>query len=156
MTTPATVFGVPLEPGERIIYFRRDDPGWQKPFLIVIGVLTLFVFLGIFILYAGITADTVVYVITTKRFLVIEGLKRPKAEFIRHGRVERLTKKVAGSIIKWVTLEDGATLLQWQAAVNARDMPALLEKYVRDPSAAEAAPSVEFEPMPGPRIKAAS
>ena len=65
MVTPAgMVFGVLLEPGERVVSSHRDDPGWQKPFLIVFGILTLFAFIGVLILYAGIIATTRVFVVT--------------------------------------------------------------------------------------------
>ena len=59
MVTPAgMVFGVVLEPGERVVYYHRDEPGWQKPFLIILGILMLIGFIGIFILIAGLMATT--------------------------------------------------------------------------------------------------
>src|SRR5262245_51019644 len=102
MVTPvATVYGVPLEPGERVVYYHRSDPGWQKPFLIVLGVLTLIAIIGVVFLLIGIMASTTVYVVTTRRFIVIDG---STVSAIRHGEVKRITKKMAGSIVKWVDL----------------------------------------------------
>jgi hypothetical protein len=59
MIMPAgMVYGVPLAAGERVIYYHRDDPGWQKPLLIVVGILLLVGVIGLFLLIAGLMADT--------------------------------------------------------------------------------------------------
>jgi hypothetical protein len=110
MIMPAgMVFGVPLAAGERVIYYHRADPGWQKPVLIVVGILLLVGIVGLFILIAGIMADTTVYVVTTRRFMIIEGIKGTtgkKVKQIFHEDVRGVTKKTAGSIVKWIDIND--------------------------------------------------
>ena len=148
MVTPAAmVFGVLLEPGERVVYYHRDDPGWQKPFLIIFGILTLIAFIGLFILAAGLMATTTVYVVTTRRFMIIEG---KKVSFIRHGQVKTVTQKMGGSIIKWLDLSDGKTTLSWQAAANPPTMPSVIKGFLDDPSSAERAQNASHDNFAGP------
>lgn len=154
MVTPAgMVFGVVLEPGERVVYYHREDPGWQKPFLIILGILMLIGFIGIFILIAGLMATTTVYVVTNRRFMIIEGKKGQKVSFIRHGQVKQVTRKMGGSIIKWLDLSDGITTLSWQAAANPPNMPAIIQGFLDDPSSPDRAPSVAHDNLAGPKTK---
>ena len=152
MVTPAAmVFGVLLEPGERVVYFHRDDPGWQKPFLIIFGILTLFAFIGVLILAAGLMATTTVYVVTNRRFMVIEGKKGQKVSFIRHGQVKNVLRKLGpGGGVRFLDLRDGVTSLSWQAQANPPNMPALIQGFLDDPTSAERAPSVTHENFAGP------
>ena len=146
MVTPAAmVFGVPLEPGERVLYYHRDEPGWQKPFLIIFGLLTLIGFIGIIILAAGLMAKTMVYVVTDRRFMIIEGRKGKSVSFIRHGHVKQVTRKMTNSILKFLELTDGVTTLSYQVAENAPHMPQTLLGFLDDPSSIERAPSVPHE-----------
>lgn len=147
MTTPATraatVYGVPLEADERVIYFHRSDPGWEKPFLIVLGILTLFAFIGFFILYAGISAKTTVYIVTTRRYMIVEG---KAVSFIRHGDVKRATKEVKGKVLNWYHLRDGrGTTLSWQAQANPWSMQDRIDLFLADSDAIASAPDVPFE-----------
>jgi hypothetical protein len=145
VTTPAKpqdLLGITLEDGERIVYYHKHDHGWQKPFLIVIGLLTAIAVIGLLILLMGISLSTTVYVITNRRFIIISG---GKPSFIRHGAVKEMIKKLGsgGQNLYWIDLLDGAgTKLQWQVAGNEPGMPALVEAFVNDPSAAERAPTV--------------
>src|SRR5262245_60645611 len=140
MTSPAlpsTVDGLILEPDERVVYFHRDEPGWQKPFLIILGLVTLIAFIGLFFLLIGLTAGTTIYVITNRRFVIIEG-RKPK--FIRHGEVKQMIKKLKNGALRWIHLIDAKnTVLMWQVVANKKNMPELLERYVDDPTAADRA-----------------
>jgi hypothetical protein len=152
MVTPAgMVFGVLLEPGERVVYYHRDDPGWQKPLLIIVGLVMLVGVIGLFILIAGLMATTTVYVVTNRRFMIIEGKKGQKVSFIRHGQVKTVIRKLGGSIIKWLDLSDGVTTLAWQAAANPPTMPAVIMGFLDDPSSAERAMSVSHDNLAGPK-----
>lgn len=146
MVTPAaTVFGVLLEPGERVLYYHRDEPGWQKPLLIIVGLIMLIGVIGLIILYAGLTATTMVYVVTNRRFMIIEGRKGKSISFIRHGHVKQVTRKMTNSILKFLELTDGVTTLSYQVAENAPHMPQLITGFLNDPSSLERAPTVPYE-----------
>lgn len=146
MVTPVgMVFGVPLAPGERVLYYHREEPGWQKPLLIIVGLIMSIGIIGLFILYAGLTATTEVFVVTNRRFMIIEGRKGKKISFIRHGHVKQVTRHMKNSVLKFLDLSDGVTTLSFQVAANAPHMPQLLTGFLEDPSSIERAPSVSHE-----------
>src|ERR1043165_3282458 len=93
MIVPAKqVFGVLMEHDERVIYFHRDDPGWQKPLMIVVGILLAIGIIGFLLIIMGMVAKTRVFVVTTKRWMIIEGVKNPKVLQIRHEDLGSVTK----------------------------------------------------------------
>ena len=89
---PATVFGVPLEPGERVVSFLRVEPGWQRWVEIVVGFLLAWTFIGLIFFFGGLMSKTTCYVVTTRRFLQIT---RKKTEQIR---VETILAQSAASL----------------------------------------------------------
>ncbi|MDX2015730.1 MAG: hypothetical protein SFW67_36385 [Myxococcaceae bacterium] len=138
-----TVFGIPLEDGERVVYYRRDEPGWQKPFLIVLGVLTLFAIIGLFFLVAGLMADTTVFIITTRRFLIVDG---KKVEQVRHGQVKNATLRVKGNRPQWFSVsgQDG-TQLSFQLSIDAPAMQRAVDEALKAPAALAQKPEVPFD-----------
>jgi hypothetical protein len=77
----STVFGVPLEPGERVIYYRRINVLPTRIFLFLMGIpLILLLGLGIYMIYTAIRhrpSGTYAHAITTNRLLSINGLGTP-------------------------------------------------------------------------------
>lgn len=138
-----TVFGVPLEEGERVLYFRREDPGWTKPALIVAGVLLAFAILGLFLLAAGLMATTQCTVVTSRRVLLITP---KKTEQIRLDEIKKITKRIKNGRLAWIWLErgPGKPWLSVQASAHPGVVP-ILDTLVRDPAAFAALPSVAFE-----------
>jgi hypothetical protein len=146
MVTPAAmVFGVLLAPGERVLYYHREEPGWQKPLLIIVGLIMSLGIIGLFILYAGLTATTQVFVVTNRRFMIIEGRKGKSISFIWHGQVKRVTRHMKNSVLKFIDLTDGLTTLSYQVAANPPHMPQTVLGFLENPSSLEHAPSVQHE-----------
>ena len=98
----AMVYGVPLEPGEEVVYYHRWEPGWLKPFLIVGGILVSFTGVGIpaaiVMLIVGLRMTTTCSVITRRRFLIITR----KVSQIRQEQVAKVTKGVTKyGTVRW-------------------------------------------------------
>lgn len=143
MESPGAVFGVPLEPGERVVYFHRDEPGWQKPFLIVLGVLTLFAIIGLFFLLAGLMANTTVFVVTTRRFLIIEP---KKVSQVRHGSVKGARLQVKGARPQWFNISgNDGTQLSYQLTVDEPAMHRAVKAALEAPAELANRPDVPFE-----------
>lgn len=158
MIMPAkTVFGVIMQNDERVIYYHRADPGWQKPLLIVVGVLLLIGIIGIFILLAGLMATTTVYVVTTKRFIIIEGEKGKNVKQLRLDEIKHVTRKIGsgGQNVQWIDLADEKrqTVLQYQVANNKPEMVRLFDKWLQDPASMQDAENVWFDSVAGPKPK---
>lgn len=71
-----TVMGVPLEPGERVIWFKRHDYTVDKIIMWVFGVLFLVVLIGIIFIILALIHDgrnPRAHVITNRRIIVIDG-----------------------------------------------------------------------------------
>lgn len=77
-----TVMGVPLEPGERVIWFQRHDYTVDKVILWIFGVLFLFILIGIIFIILAIIHDgrnPRAHVITNRRIIVIDGKGQPQS-----------------------------------------------------------------------------
>jgi len=142
MTAATTVFGVPLEPGERVVYFRRVDPNWNKPALIVAGVLTLIFFIGIFFLAAGLMDRTTCWIITTRRFMIIS----KKVAQMRYEQIAEMEISTTSHGNSWCYLraKGNAMSLGYQMSVVPEIVP-LLQRYLADRNALEQAPTVAYD-----------
>ncbi len=73
---PPTVLGVPLQPGERVVYYYKPSYTVNKVVFWILGVITLFILIGIgFIIYA-LVMDRFrprAQVVTTQRVIEISG-----------------------------------------------------------------------------------
>gem|GEM_PF-2416128 len=77
-----TVMGVPLEPGERVIWFQRHDYTVDKVILWIFGVLFLFILIGIIFIILAVIHDgrnPRAHVITNRRIIVIDGKGQPQS-----------------------------------------------------------------------------
>jgi hypothetical protein len=71
-----TVMGVPMEPGERVIWFKRHDYTVDKIIMWVFGVLFLVVLIGIIFIILALIHDgrnPRAHIITNRRIIVIDG-----------------------------------------------------------------------------------
>ncbi len=76
MSGAPTVLGIPLEPGERVIWFKRHDHTTEMVVMIVLGVLFLIVLVGIVFLILGLTANSRnprAHVLTNRRLIYVTG-----------------------------------------------------------------------------------
>lgn len=70
---PGTVMGAPLEPGERVLWFQKHDYSVEKIVLIVFGVLTLVILIGVIFLVMAFTLEgrsPRAHALTNRRLLV--------------------------------------------------------------------------------------
>jgi hypothetical protein len=77
----ATVMGIPLEPGERVIYFKKHDYTMEMVIHIVLGVLFLVILIGLVFIYLGLTAKTrnpQAHIITNRRVILVPGTGPPQ------------------------------------------------------------------------------
>ncbi|HQY60224.1 MAG: hypothetical protein IPQ09_26875 [Myxococcales bacterium] len=77
-----TVMGIPLEPGERVIWFQRHDYTVDKVILWIFGVLFLIMLIGIIFIILAIIHDgrnPRAHVITNRRVIVIDGKGQPQS-----------------------------------------------------------------------------
>ena len=138
------VWGVPLEPGERVVFFQRDDPGWQKPALIVAGLLTLAGIIGFFLLLAGVMARTTCTVVTTRRFLLFDGTPRQA----RHEEVAKIVRHSLRGRVHRYELQDvqRRALLVFDVDAAPAIAP-LLERWLTNRNVLNQVPEVPFEPV---------
>lgn len=141
-----TVAGVLLEPGERVIFFRRDFATGTRVALFFVGLLLLPVLIGVFVLYSVFANKAAATVVTSRRYIVIED---GKPVVMAHGQVRREERvmrvgKARGLEYIHVFDADGRRL-----SLNVYDDPVLrdlVNAIKDDPHAAERAPSVPFQP----------
>ena len=72
----ATVMGVPLQPGERVVYFHQPSYTVDKAVFWVIGVLTALVLIGLIFIYMAVTWDgrnPRAQIVTNRRIIWIDG-----------------------------------------------------------------------------------
>ncbi len=67
-----TVLGLPLEPGERVVWFKKHDYTTEKVINIILGVLFLIIIIGALFIYLGLTIESrspVAHVLTNRRLI---------------------------------------------------------------------------------------
>lgn len=77
----ASVLGIPLEPGERVIWFKKHDYTTEKVINWILGVLFAVVLIGFLFIYLAVTMDSrnpKAHILTNRRFIVIPGTGAPQ------------------------------------------------------------------------------
>ena len=140
---PSTVFGVTLEPGERVVYFHRVEPGWQKPVFIIGGLLTFWTILGLVFFVAGLMSTTTCYVVTTRRFLQ---LTRKKAEQIGLDDVVGVRIRYKGNHLDTLALDGkpGTTGLSIDP-MGKKELLPLVQRFAADRRVLESMPTTLFD-----------
>jgi hypothetical protein len=80
----ATVLGQPLEPGERVIWFRKHSYTLEKIIMIVLGVFLLVIIIGIGIIIYGVLLERwkpVAHVVTNRRLIVFGAPGKPPESY---------------------------------------------------------------------------
>jgi hypothetical protein len=81
MTGPQTVCGIPLEPGERVIWFKKHDYTVEKVMMWILGVLFLIVLIGIIFIVLAVLTDgrnPKAHILTNRRLIMIPGNGPPQ------------------------------------------------------------------------------
>jgi hypothetical protein len=71
-----TVMGVPLEPGERVLWFKKHDYTTEMVLMIIVGVLFLIVLVGIIFIVLGATVNSRkprAHILTNRRIIYVTG-----------------------------------------------------------------------------------
>lgn len=75
------MLGVPLEPGERVIWFKEHSHTVEKVMMIILGVLFLVILIGLLFIWMGVTADKRnprAHAITNRRLIFWPGKGGPQ------------------------------------------------------------------------------
>ena len=144
MQPPPTVWGTPLGPGERVIYFHRRDGTVEKVVLIIVGIILLIGIVGLVFLIIGIMAKPEAWVVTNHRIMHIK--RGQPAEFVVATEVKQVYKKLGGTIVKWLNLVDAqGRKVDLQCTCNPSGYAAMIERYLQNPALLEQAPPVPYE-----------
>jgi len=146
----ATVYGVPLESGEEVVYYHRWEPGGMKLFWILGAILLSFTGVGIpaaiVMLIVGLRMTTTCSVVTRRRFLIVT----KKVQQLRQEQVANIAKGVTRSgAVRWYELSDAArsTKLRYETK-KAPGIQALLEPFLTERNVLQWTPAVQFEAVP--------
>jgi hypothetical protein len=142
-----TVFGVPLEPDERVVYFKQVPQLGGLIAVIFVGILMLVVLIGIFFIVQAFRNRTIAVhaqVITNRRVMTING----KGQILSQLR----WRDVAGMYTKLINGRLSEVGVRTKASVNVLfgDSPHLaqpiFERYCGDLRLLEKDPEVPFTP----------
>jgi hypothetical protein len=145
LPSPASLCGVLLEPGERVVYFRHTKGIGLRVLMFFLGIGLVPILIGLLFLWVAFTDQTETTAITTRRFIRVSGKKPAEVLGLREvAKVEtvnglrnlliELRLRDAGGRALGVRLEGDDVLRDLVLAIAA------------DPSAAERAASVDYLP----------
>jgi hypothetical protein len=161
---PTTVYGVPLEPGERVIYFHNASKMGSAVVTLVLGFVFIMFFIGIFLIIAGLMmlfSSPWAYVMTTRRLITIKRGRTIK-QATSYYEIQHITNTIrryshpsgprtepgywmSTSNIALRTARSGTINIGASEVAMTMFMP-LLVKCMEMPGYAERAPSVPFDP----------
>ncbi len=142
MAPPPTVKGIPLAPGERVVYYRHDDGRTARIVFAILGVVFLVAVLGVIFLIAALFDYRTTIVITTQRFILVKGKDPPK--WIPHGQVRRLVRVIKGGLRSIDLYDANGSELSFHVRSDAA-LAETITRYVENPALAAQAPSVPYE-----------
>lgn len=104
-----TVFGVPLEDGERVIFYQRIHPLPERVFMVLVGIPLILMFgFGLYLIYGAIKhrkGSIYAQVVTTERLLSIDGFGTPNFA-VRWSDVGGLYEKRKGGGLQAFGVQD--------------------------------------------------
>ena len=139
-----TVWGVPLEPGERVLYYKRHTGSGERIFMFAMGVLFLPVLFGLLLLYWAVFYEETherAQVITDRRIMGITGTRKLKTVFAA-SQVERVVR-VTGQKNQYVLHGPGLNLMTFNYSEHHF---AALEPVLQSLRNPQVLPSVPSEP----------
>lgn len=145
---PRTVFGFPLEPGERVLYYRYISGTGARIFYALFGIPAILIIgLGFFLIYLAITHRkqfTYAQVLTNRRMFLLDG-RGQERQGIRWENVaglNKVTTSVGGAKEFGVRNGAGAQVMFTEDLEVAERM---ITQLVQNPAAREAMPEVPFD-----------
>ncbi len=95
-----TAFGVPLNPGERVVYAHVPNYTMEKVMMWIFGVLTAVFLIGLYFIYLAINYEKrnpKAQLVTTQRIIVVPGEGQPESHWLQNVvDVEPVRQKVSG------------------------------------------------------------
>lgn len=145
MTAP-TVKGIPLAPGERVVYFRHDPGNGNRTFLLVLGVLTLVMIVGVVFIILAFQNHASTIAVTTHRFILLKGTNPASAQWVEHGQVREVQRIHQNGGLRNLDLVDAwGNRLSFYARGNTK-LVELVSAFVANPALAAQAPTVPHLP----------
>lgn len=145
---PRAVFGFPLEPGERVLYYQYISGTGARVFYILFGIpAILLIGIGFFLIYMGITHRkqfAYAQVITNRRLFLLDG-RGMEMKGIRWESVAGINKvvtSVGGTKRFGVRNAAGAEVLFDEDLANVERM---ISELLQNPSRREMLPEVAFD-----------
>ena len=142
--SPATVRGLPLQPGERVVYFHHTRSIGLRVLMFFIGIPLVPLLIGLVFLWVALTDQSEMTVITNYRFVRVSG-KKPAAaiglrEIVRtesvHGLRNRLTE---------MRLFDATGRFLSVSFTSDENLRLLVRNILDDRSVVETMPAVPYE-----------
>ena len=138
------VFGVPLEPGERVLYFRRNSNLANRIFSVIFGIpLILLLGLGLYLIYTAFfdrKTSHYAQAITSRRLLAINGHGQPLFA-IRWEEVAGLNRVTGRERLFGVRNHAGKKFL-FSSDIDTLDV--VITQCVQHPQSRETATEVPF------------
>jgi hypothetical protein len=147
-----TLFGVALEPGERVHYYKRNPTVIPRILLAVLGVPFILMFgLGIWMIYQAIVhrsaGNIYAQALTSKRLLAINGVGKPVFE-VRWEQVRGMNKVLRNGAPVGFGVRDG-TGKQYMYGQDLTMVERVIQRCLDNPRE-RIAPGADvfFDPMP--------
>jgi|GEM_PF-4878060 len=139
------VYGVPLDAGERVLYFKANARLGRRIFWVILGIPMILMFgLGLYLIYSAITdrkSSIYAQALTNRRLLAING--RGAVRFsVRWDEVAGMNKVTGKSNEFGVRNAAGARFMYEQDLVNVER---LITQFVQSAQLREQAPEVPFQ-----------
>lgn len=145
LPSPATLRGVPLEPGERVVYFHHTRNIGTRVLMFSMGIGLAVIVIGFLFLWLAFTDQSDTTAITNRRVIRISG-KKP-AQVLGLGDIVR-TESVHGlrSRLTEMRLYDAAGRFVSVAFTSDENLRLLVRSILADRSVVESMPPVPYDP----------
>jgi hypothetical protein len=145
LPSPATVRGIPLGPGERVVYFHHTKNVGMRILMFFMGIGLAVLLIGLLFLWLAFTDQSDTTVITNRRFIRVSGKKPAETMGIRdilrtesvHGLRNRLTE---------MRLYDAHERCVGVAFTSDEGLKLLVRRILADRTIVDEMPSVTYEP----------
>jgi hypothetical protein len=144
LPSPPTLRGVPLEPGERVVYFHHTKNVGTRVLMFFMGIGLAAILIGFLFLWLAFTDQSETTAITTRRFIRIHG-KKP-AEVMGLGDIAR-KESVYGLRARrtGARLHDAGGRCVSLSFTSDEKLRPLVDEILKDARAVESLPTVPHD-----------